>query len=90
MFKHKHILIQGIGLVIFCLLACASSSSQGSSGSSHSSIDYRGAAVGAAAGYNGYIPIGKASSDSQARQMAADAGYSYYLYDTNNGVVYAK
>jgi hypothetical protein len=46
--------------------------------------------VGVAAAANGYIYIGTASSDSQARAIAANKGYSYYLYDTITGKVYAK
>lgn len=77
------------GLAVFCVMAAASASSQDAS-SSRSNIDWRGAAVGAAAGYDGYIIIGKASSESEAERLAARKGYSAYIFDTVNGNVYAK
>ncbi len=89
MFKNKiNTLFQVAGLAIFCVMAAASASSQDASSSG--SIDMRGAAVGAAAGYNGYIIIGKASSESEAKQLAANKGYSAYIFDTVNGNVFAK
>lgn len=87
--KKRFIFLQVIGLVAFCFMAAASSSSQHAS-SSDSSFDYRGAAVGAAAGYNGYVIIGTASSESEAQRLAARKGYDYYLWDSVNNNVYAK
>lgn len=87
--NRKGILVQAAVLIAFCVMAAASSSSHDAS-SSKSSFDYRGAAVGAAAGYNGYIIIGTASSESAAADLAASKGYSYYLWDSVNGNVYAK
>lgn len=85
MFKNKiNTLFQVAGLAIFCVMAAASASSQDASSSG--SIDMRGAAVG----YNGYIIIGKASSESEAKQLAANKGYSAYIFDTVNGNVFAK
>jgi len=90
MFSNKRsFFIQAIGLVVFCFMAMASSSSKGSSSSSYD-IDWRGAAVGGAAGYNGMILIGKASSQSDAERLAASKGYSEYLWDSVNHNVYAK
>lgn len=90
MFKNKiNTLFQVAGLAVFCVMAAASASSQDAS-SSRSNIDWRGAAVGAAAGYDGYIIIGKASSESEAERLAARKGYSAYIFDTVNGNVYAK
>lgn len=90
----QKIFIQIVGLLFFCLIAVASSSSKDSTSSRSSSFDWgsagRGAAVGAAAGYNGYTLIGRASSESEARELAGSKGYSYYLWDSNNGGVYAK
>ncbi|WP_143241133.1 hypothetical protein [Barnesiella sp. An55] len=74
--------IQVLGLSTFLLIAASSASTQ--------KLDYRGAAVGAAAGYNGYLYIGNASSESEAKALAKDKGYSYYVWDTKNGNVYAK
>ena len=79
------IYLQVAGLLFFVLIALASSSSKDSS-----SFDWRGAAVGGAAGYNGYIIIGKASSNSEACELAKSKGYSYCIWDSNNGAVYAK
>lgn len=83
-----NLLMQILGLTVFCILAAASSSSQ--SATKSSDIDWRGAAVGAGAGYNGYIIIGTASSESSASELAASKGYDYYLWDSVNGKVYAK
>lgn len=80
-------IFQIMGLIAFCAMAAASSSSQQSTSKN---IDWRGAAVGAAAGHDGYIIIGSASSESEARRLAESKGYSYYIYDTVNGNVYAK
>jgi len=66
-------------------MAAASASSQGAS-----NIDWRGAAVGGAAGYNGMILIGNASTHSEARKLAASEGYTEYIWDSVNGNVYAK
>lgn len=89
MFKKKRIIFtQVLGLLAFCFMA-ASSSSQGSS-SSGSGFDYRGAAVGAAAGYNGYTLIGSAESESEARRLAVRKGYDSYIWDSVNNNVYAK
>ena len=68
-------------------MAAASSSSQHAN---DRNIDWRGAAVGAGAGYNGYIIIGTASSEEDAIELATSKGYSYYLWDSVNGKVYAK
>lgn len=87
--NNRKIFIQALGLIAFCIMAAASSSSQHAN-SSDGGIDWRGAAVGAGAGYNGYIPIGKASSESGARSLASNKGYSAYLWDSVNGVVYGK
>lgn len=81
----SRIYLQIAGLFVFVLIAMASSSSKDSS-----SFDWRGAAVGGTAGYNGYIPIGKASSNSEACELAKSKGYNYCIWDSNNGVVYAK
>lgn len=90
MLKNKRkLIIQALGLIAFCVIAAASSSSQHAS-SSGSGIDWRGAAVGGAAGYNGYIIIGSANSESQARDLAGSKGYSQYIWDSVNGKVYAK
>ena len=90
MLKNKQkLFFQIFGLIAFCLFAASSSSSKGSS-SSGSGFDWRGAAVGAGAGYNGYTIIGKASSESEARDLAGSKGYSAYLWDSVNGAVYAK
>ncbi|MDE5568964.1 MAG: hypothetical protein K2I89_08750 [Muribaculaceae bacterium] len=87
--KNKQkIFIQVMALVVFCVMALASASSK--QASSDSNIDWRGAAVGGVAGYNGYIRIGTASSESEARQIAGSKGYSEYLWDSVNGAVYAK
>lgn len=83
----RNTIFQIMGLIAFCAMAAASSSSQQSTSRN---VDWRGAAVGAAAGYDGYIIIGSASSDSEAKKLAASKGYSYYIYDTINGNVYAK
>lgn len=83
----RNAIFQMLGLLVFCVIAAASSSSQQSTSKS---IDWRGAAVGAAAGHDGYIIIGSASSESEAKKLAASKGYSYYIYDTVNGNVYAK
>lgn len=91
MFKFKKtVIFQALGLVLFCVLAMASSSQKSSSSSSYSDIDWRGAAVGGTAGYNGYSYIGTASSESDARSLTANKGYSQYIWDSVNGKVYAK
>lgn len=81
------IFIQAMVLLAFCTMAAASSSSKETSGSN---FDWRGAAVGAAAGYDGYIIIGSASSEAEAKRIAEAKGYSYYIWDSVNGKVYAK
>lgn len=85
------ILIQAACLCLFCFMAAASASSQHSSGSGTDwgSIG-RSAIIGAGAGHDGYDYIGTASSESEAKRMAANRGYSRYLWDTNSGNVYAK
>lgn len=60
-------LVQLIGLVLFGGMALSSASSKDTA----SSIDWRGAAVGAAAGYDGYIIIGTASSEAAAYKPRA-------------------
>ena len=90
MAKNKlKIFIQASGLAAFCFMVAASSSSQHANSSS-GGIDWRGAAVGAGAGYNGYVPLGNASSEANAKSLAKSKGYSYYLWDSVNGVVYGK
>lgn len=81
------IFIQAMVLLAFCTMAAASASTKSASGSG---IDWRGAAVGASAGYNGYVIIGSASSQSQAANIAKNKGYSEYIWDSVNGNVYAK
>lgn len=94
--KKKRILTRFLSTLVLIGFVTVSlaSSSQKSSSSSGSGYDWggaaRGAAVGGAAGYNGYTIIGKASSESQAKDLAARKGYSYYLWDSVNGAVYAK
>lgn len=80
------VFIQVVGLIAFCAMAAASASSQEALGD----IDVRGAAVGGIAGYNGYIIIGRASSESDAKGLARSKGYSVYIWDSINGAVYAK
>lgn len=82
----KFVLIQIIGVILFGGMALSSSSSK----ESLKDVDWRGAGVGAAAGYNGYIIIGSAQSEEAARNFAANKGYSYYIWDSINGNVYAK
>lgn len=84
--KKRFFYIQALGLIAFFIMASASESSKQAS----NSIDWRGAAVGAAAGYSGYSAIGSASSDDQAKEIARSKGYSEYLWDSVNGIVYAK
>lgn len=79
-------LVQLIGLVLFGGMAISSASSKDTA----SSIDWRGAAVGAAVGYDGYIIIGTASSEAAAIKLAESKGYDYYIWDSVNGKVYAK
>lgn len=81
----SRIYFQIAGLLFFVLIAMASSSSKDSS-----SFDWRGAAVGGAAGYNGYIIIGTASSNSEACELAKSKGYNNCIWDSFNGAVYAK
>lgn len=82
----KVVLIQIIGLILFGGMALSSSSSK----DSLRDVDWRGAGVGAAAGYNGYTLIGSAQSEEAARTLTANKGYSYYIWDSINGKVYAK
>lgn len=94
--KSKKLLaLQLIGMVVFCVMAAASSSSSGGSSSSSSyfkssNVDWRGAAVGGVAGYNGYTYIGRYSSKSEAAQAATNKGYGDCIWDANNGATYAK
>lgn len=83
----RNIIIQSIGLLAFCIMAMSSASSQQATSRD---IDWRGAAVGAAAGYNGYTVIGTAYSEEAARKLAASKGYEAYIWDTVNNVVYGK
>lgn len=85
------ILTQVICLCVFCFMAVASASSQqsGSSGTDWGSVG-RAALIGAGAGHDGYDYLGTASSESEAKRMAAAQGYSRYIWDTNSGNVYAK
>ena len=64
--------------------------SSASEKSAASKIDYRGAIVGGAAGYEGKVLIGRASSESEARALVREKGYSSYTWDSVNGNVYAK
>lgn len=50
----------------------------------------RGAAVGAAAAYDGYTLIGYKNSSSECEALAKSKGYTYYLFDTATGACYAK
>lgn len=85
------ILTQILCLILFCFMAIASASSQHSSGSGRDwgSIG-RAALVGAGAGHEGYVLIGVASSEKEARQLTASKGYTRYIWDSNNGNVFAK
>ncbi|MBD5287656.1 MAG: hypothetical protein HDS28_01085 [Bacteroides sp.] len=89
--KKRNLILQVIGLVVFCSMAAASSSSQSSTGSR---TDWgavgRSALIGAGAGHDGYDYIGVASSQSKAEELASSRGYSEYIWDTNSGNVYAK
>lgn len=81
----KRITLQFLVLVSFVTLAA------GSGGTEKATVDLRGAAVGGTAGYYGYTYIGTASSESQAIDLATRKGYSGgYVWDSNNGAVYAK
>lgn len=82
------VIIQICGLLAFSFMGLASASSQ--QATRDSGIDFRGAAAGAYAGYQGYIIIGSASSQSEAYKLAEKKGYSKYLWDSVNGNVYAK
>lgn len=70
--KNLKILIQATCLGLFCFIAAASASSQPSTGSR---TDWgaigRSALIGAGAGHDGYDLLGTASSESEAKQMAA-------------------
>lgn len=79
------IFFQVAGLIVFAIMAAASGSSK-----SASDIDWRGAAVGGVAGYNGYNIIGRASSNEEAVQLAKNKGYNDCIWDSVNGAVYAK
>lgn len=87
----KNIIIQVISLCLFCFIAAASSSSQQAtrSGTDWGAVG-RSALIGAGAGHEGYDYLGVASSESEAKRMAATKGYSKYIWDTNSGNVYAK
>jgi len=89
--KNLKILIQATCLCLFCFIAAASASSQHST---KSRTDWggvgRAAIIGAGAGHDGYDLLGTASSESEAKSMAASQGYSRYIWDTNSGLVYAK
>lgn len=87
----KYLIFQVLGLVVFCLMAAASSSSQHSAGSGTDwgSVS-RAALIGAGAGHEGYDYLGYASSEAKAKELAASKGYSRYIWDTNSGNVYAK
>lgn len=85
--------LQVLGISIFILMAAASASNKSSSSSSSSDIYRRavaGGAVGAISGLEGYVWIGYASSESEAKQMARDKGYKYYRYHPASSSVYAK
>lgn len=82
----RYTYIQIIGLILFSCIALSSASSQDIG----RNIDWRGGAVGAAAGYNGMLPIGTASSESEARSLTASKGYTEYVWDSINHNVYAK
>lgn len=91
MFKNKRsAFIQAIGLLVFCFMAVASSSSKEGA----SNIDWgeavRGGTVGGIAGYNGMVCIGSASSESEATELADSKGYTTVIWDSVNGRVYAK
>lgn len=88
----KYLIFQVLGLAIFCFMAVASSSSQGShssSGTDWGAVS-RAALIGAGAGHEGYDYLGYASSEAKAKELAASKGYSRYIWDTNSGNVYAK
>ncbi len=89
--KNLKIFIQIMCLCLFCFMAAASATTQNSSGSG---TDWRSigrsAVIGAGAGHDGYDCLGTASSQSEAKKMAASQGYSTYIFDTNSGLVYAK
>ncbi len=50
----------------------------------------RGAIVGGLGGYHGYVTLGRASSQSEAIQLAKSKGYSNYLWDSDTGLVMGK
>ena len=85
--------LQVLGISIFILMAAASASNKSSSSSSSSDIYRRavaGGAVGAAAGYNGYLWVGYATSESEAKKIARDKGYEDCLWHQESGAAYAK
>lgn len=83
--------LQVLGISIFILMAAASASNKSSSSSDNIYRKAaRSAAVGAAAGYDGYLWIGYATSESDAKKMARDKGYKYYLWHPESSSVYAK
>lgn len=90
--KNFKIFLQIFCLGLFCCMAAASASSQHSSGGSGTDWGAvgRSSLIGAGAAHEGYDLLGSASSESEAKQIAASKGYTRYLFDTNSGLVYGK
>lgn len=88
--KNLNVIIQAMFLCLFCFMAAASASQQSASSGTDWSGLGRAALIGAGAGHEGYDYIGRASSESEARELAASKGYSRYIWDSKNGNTYGK